>query len=186
MSLDKENDEYDGGDDGAEDDLGDLGDEDVEETFPDEDLAAADIDASDEKRGDKTIVEGEENEEAEEEEEEVEEERVETTKYVKEVISVNPKDFITSDILNDFEMTELISVRSADISNRGGPVFVDVSDLDNPVKMAKRELMMRKFPLIVSRYIGERKNQVTKEIEKVYEYRNPNTMIFSRVYSDVM
>ncbi len=73
---------------------------------------------------------------------------------------------ITSNILTIYEVTELIGIRATQISN-GAPVFTDVSDINDPIEMAKLELKNNKCPLYVKRYLG---------LDK-YELWDPNIMV---------
>ena len=75
-------------------------------------------------------------------------------------------DKITSNILTIYEITELIGIRATQIS-KGAPVFTDIEYLNDPIEMAKKEIINNKCPLYVKRYIG---------LDK-YELWDPNTMI---------
>jgi DNA-directed RNA polymerase I, II, and III subunit RPABC2 len=63
-------------------------------------------------------------------------------------------------------MTELIGIRATQISS-GAPVFTDISNIQDPLEMAKLEIINNKCPLYVKRYIG---------LDK-YELWDPNEMI---------
>ncbi len=77
---------------------------------------------------------------------------------------------LTSNTLTEFEFTELISVRGQQIS-QGSYVFVsDIEGINDPIEIAKKELLSNKSPLYVKRYIGR-----TKNMEK-FELWNPNEM----------
>lgn len=73
---------------------------------------------------------------------------------------------ITSNILTIYELTELIGIRATQISN-GSPVFVDITNINDPLEMAKKEIINNKCPLYIKRYIG---------LDK-YELWDPNEMI---------
>ena len=94
------------------------------------------------------------------------------------IIVVKPEDRCTSNILSKYEMTEIISIRATDIAQNSN-CMVDIAGLDDPIKMAKRELMMRMCPLTLRRYIGERNAG-----EKIYEFWNPNEMQFATTYRE--
>ena len=79
---------------------------------------------------------------------------------------VNSEDRITSNIITIYEITELIGIRSTQIS-QGSPIFTDVKNLTNPIEMAKKEILDNKCPLYIKRHIG---------LDK-YELWDPNTMI---------
>lgn len=95
----------------------------------------------------------------------------------KRAIIVAPENRRTSNIMSVYEMTENVSIR-ATLIEKYADCFVDVSDLDEPIAMARRELMMRMSPLKLERCVGSR----TKEDGSVvvyYEVWNPNEMQFS-------
>lgn len=107
------------------------------------------------------------------------------SKYNREIIIVKPENRRTSQVLSKYEMTEIISIRSTQISQHSN-CMVDITGLDDPIKMAKRELMARKCPLIVRRFVGCKKNVKTGVVEDYYEYWSPSEMQFSTVYPDVL
>ena len=59
-----------------------------------------------------------------------------------------------------------MGIRATQIS-QGAPVFTDIKNITNPIKMAEKELIDNRCPLYVKRYIG---------LDK-YELWDPNTMI---------
>jgi DNA-directed RNA polymerase subunit K/omega len=73
---------------------------------------------------------------------------------------------ITSNILTIYEITELIGIRATQIAN-GAPIFTDIEYINDPIEMAKKEIINNKCPLYVKRYIG---------LDK-YELWDPNIMI---------
>lgn len=73
---------------------------------------------------------------------------------------------ITSNILTIYELTELIGIRATQISN-GSPVFIDIEHINDPIEMAKKEIINNKCPLYIKRYIG---------LDK-YELWDPNEMV---------
>lgn len=81
-------------------------------------------------------------------------------------IIIKNEDKITSNILTIYEVTELIGIRATQISN-GSPTFTDMEDCNDPIEMAKLELINNKFPLYIKRYIG---------LDK-YELWDPNIMV---------
>jgi DNA-directed RNA polymerase I, II, and III subunit RPABC2 len=66
---------------------------------------------------------------------------------------VNPEDRITSNIMMLYEYTEILSIRSTQIQN-GQQVYTNVDGLDDPVKMAEKEITDKRCPLSVRRYIN--------------------------------
>ena len=97
---------------------------------------------------------------------------IENTKPVNfsiDTVAVSPEKRITSNVMSKYEITECISIRSTQIAQYNN-CLVDVSDLSDPILMAKRELMMRMCPLLLRRYVGTRDNF------EYYEYWNPNEM----------
>jgi len=103
--------------------------------------------------------------------------------FNKEIIVVKPENRRTSHILSKFEMTEIISIRATQISQHSN-CMVDITGLDDPIKMAQAELMSRRCPLILRRHVGDLK--VRGEIQSYYEYFSPNEMQFSVSYNDVL
>jgi DNA-directed RNA polymerase subunit K/omega len=61
---------------------------------------------------------------------------------------------ITSDCMTKFEYTEVVSVRAANIQ-MGGVCFTDVSNIDDPILKAKKEIYDKKCPLSILRMIKE-------------------------------
>jgi DNA-directed RNA polymerase subunit K/omega len=146
-----------------------------------------------------TIIKTADPDGIEDEEEQVEEEeeedlpRVEdkddfevntSTAYNKEVIIIAPDKRKFSNILSKYEMTEIISIRSTQIAHFNN-CMVDAPGLSDPILMAKRELMMRKCPLVLSRFAGELPDQNGKKYS-YYEYWYPNEMQFAVMYPDVI
>ncbi|SIP85868.1 RNA polymerase Rpb6 [Pacmanvirus A23] len=124
--------------------------------------------------------------ELEEEEEEPQElDLSEVSSFNKEIIVVKPENRLTSHVMSKFEQTEITSIRAVQISQFNN-CLVDITGLDDPILMAKRELMMRKCPLIIRRKVGELKNPKTGKVEEYYEYWSPNEMQFSVEYLDAM
>lgn len=107
------------------------------------------------------------------------------SKYSKEIIVVKPENRRTSNIMSKYEMTEYISIRATQISQHNN-CMVDTTGLDDPVAMAKRELMMRKTPLVIRRHVGDIKNLATGELESYYEFWHPAEMAFATTYPDVL
>lgn len=90
---------------------------------------------------------------------------------------VNPNNRRTTNIMSLQEMTEYVSLRATDIAKHNN-CFVPTDDLDDPIDMAKRELMARKAPLCVLRHVGVRQNGPV--LEQWYEVWSPNEMQFSQ------
>lgn len=130
--------------------------------------------------------------EAEEPEEEIETEEPEeeeidiksVSNYNKEIIIVKPEERQTPNILSTYEQTETVSIRATQISQYNN-CMVDITGLDDPIKMAKRELMMRKCPLNVRRFIGEVKDPKTNTLKSYYEDFVVNEMQFAIEYTDI-
>lgn len=161
------------------------GDEDDEVAPPIDKVKPVPIDDSD---GEEIEDEVEDEIEIEIEEEIEEEEPVDlksVSNYNKEIIIVKPENCRTSDILSKYEMTELVSIRATQISQFNN-CMVDTTGLDDPIKQAQRELMLRMTPLTLRRHVGDVRNKTTKEMESFYEMRDPNTMVYSVTYSDVL
>lgn len=106
------------------------------------------------------------------------------SKHNKEIIVVTPGLRRTSSVMSKFEMTENVSIRATEIAQYSN-CMVDITGLDDPIKMAKRELMMRMSPLTLRRYVGERKN-ARGGSDSYYEMWDPNEMTFAVTYTDVL
>ena len=146
-----------------------------------EDVEDQDIDETPRDAGDdvEEMVEDQAGEEEEPEEvEEIPEEafpEVRNKNFMRKIV-IAPDRRRTSNVLSKFEMTEIISVRSAQIAS-DGICMVNTADLDDSVKMAKRELMLRKCPLMYERGVGDGVDADGTEIEYV-EHWDPNEMQF--------
>lgn len=104
--------------------------------------------------------------------------------YVQKIVVVKPENMITSDVMSKYEMTNYVVIRATQIAERNN-CMVDITGLTDPIQMAKRELMRRKCPLVVRRFVGKRKNKKTGEVEPYYEFWDPAQMIFAVTYPDV-
>ncbi len=104
-------------------------------------------------------------------------------KHNKTIIVIKPENRITSHILSKFEMTNIVSSRASDIETHNN-CMVDIIGLDDPISQAKRELMMRKCPYMVRRYIGDR--IINGELVEHYEDWDPNKMVFAVQYNNVI
>jgi DNA-directed RNA polymerase I, II, and III subunit RPABC2 len=67
---------------------------------------------------------------------------------------------ITSEIMTLAEYTRVISERAKQIEN-GSMIFVDLEGLSNPIKIAEMEILQKKSPIKVIRYI-------TSHIKEIY------------------
>lgn len=105
------------------------------------------------------------------------------TAYNKHIKIVPDDKRLTLPYLNEFEMTNIVSCRAASIEEHND-CFVDTIGLDDPISQAKRELMERKCPLLLRRYVGDK--LVDNVIVEHYEDWDPNEMIFAVQYTNVM
>lgn len=103
----------------------------------------------------------------------------ETRQHVKVVVIVKPENMRTSSIMSLFEMTEYVSIRGHSIAKYGN-CTVDATGLSE-TDAAKRELMMRRSPLVIRRHVGDLVDE-NGQIESYYERWNPNEMIFATTY----
>jgi DNA-directed RNA polymerase subunit K/omega len=97
------------------------------------------------------------------------------------VIVISPENRRTSNRLSKYEMTEIVSIRAQQIAEYNNPM-IDIGILDDPIEIAKKELMMRKCPLMLRRVVGEK--EVDGLIHQFCEDWDPNTMTFTVVYKD--
>lgn len=100
------------------------------------------------------------------------------TKHHAEIKVVKPEDHLTPNILSQYEMTEIISIRSTQIA-KTGVCTVKIDGLDDPILMAKRELIQRKCPLRCRRYVGKKKDPRTGRLCDYYEFISVNDCQFS-------
>lgn len=78
------------------------------------------------------------------------------------IIISKPENRITSDFMTKQEYTEALSTRIMQLEQEQ-IAFVDISDLSNPVDIAKREIAMKKCPLILRRHLGSKIVDVDEE-----------------------
>ena len=78
-------------------------------------------------------------------------------KYVNEIhkeIVVVPNQYRkTSEVITKYEYTDVISNRAKQIEN-GSPIFTDIKDESDPIKMAEMEIRMKRCPLSIRRLIS--------------------------------
>lgn len=65
-------------------------------------------------------------------------------------IIIPPSQHVTSDVLSQYETCKIVAARASQLS-QSSICFVDISDLTDPITMAKRELAEGKCPLLLSR-----------------------------------
>jgi hypothetical protein len=101
-----------------------------------------------------------------------------------EIVYVLPvSEYQTSNIMSLYEMTDYVSQRGAQIAKFNN-CMVDISGLRDPCLMAKRELMLRRSPLMLDRKVG---HGYIKGVEyEFHEYWNPNEMEFRVSYPEAM
>jgi DNA-directed RNA polymerase subunit K/omega len=64
----------------------------------------------------------------------------------------------TRRVLTKFEVTKIIGFRAEQLA-RGAQPFVDVDDQFNPYELAKRELMSKRLPFVISRRLPDGKTE---------------------------
>jgi hypothetical protein len=107
---------------------------------------------------------------------------VEDTPYNCEITIVKDEHRVTSQVLSPFEQTKILSIRINQLAAEG-IAMCDITDLSDPARIAKRELMMRKTPIMLRRYVGYINTDAGKR--HCYEDWNPNVMEFSVIYTDI-
>ncbi len=70
------------------------------------------------------------------------------------IIVVTGNDRVTSSIMTLEEVTRVVGTRAEQIENGASP-FVDITFLNDAVKMAQKELYERKCPLMIRRKLSE-------------------------------
>ena len=86
-------------------------------------------------------------------------------------IFVAPNKRITSNRLTSYEASSIIAMRSQHIA-KYATCFVDVNNMHDPVKIATKELLTRRCPLLVHRQVG-----TTVDGDSIVEEWNPRTMV---------
>jgi DNA-directed RNA polymerase I, II, and III subunit RPABC2 len=74
----------------------------------------------------------------------------------------------TSEVMTEYEYTEVVSHRAKHIEN-GGPVYVDIGNETDPIVMAEMEILQKKCPLSIRRV----HNNLVAEIWAVNECTLP-------------
>lgn len=91
-------------------------------------------------------------------------------KLVEKHIIVSNDDRRTSDTLNKFEYSAILSERTEYISE-DSTTFINIDGMDDPREIAKAEIRQRKCPIMIKRYVG------TKDGQKYFEIVSPNDLI---------
>jgi DNA-directed RNA polymerase I, II, and III subunit RPABC2 len=93
--------------------------------------------------------------------------------YVSEVhreIIVIPKEYRrTSEVITKFEYTDVTSNRAKQIEN-GSPVFTDIHDESDPIKMAELEIRMKRCPLSIRRMLSNNICEIWDVNEMIIPY----------------
>jgi DNA-directed RNA polymerase subunit K/omega len=71
------------------------------------------------------------------------------------IVFVAPENRVMSEIMTKFEYTDVISVRAKQIEN-GGQCYTDVGNIDDPLAMAKKEIIDKKCPLDIKRPLTDK------------------------------
>lgn len=74
------------------------------------------------------------------------------TRFI-EVKVVAPANRETSNMMTEFELTEVVSIRAQQIVEGCKP-FVDIGDETNPIEIAKMEIKQKKCPMMIQRRVG--------------------------------
>lgn len=80
--------------------------------------------------------------------------------HKEDIITPNDKR-ISSEIMTLAEYTRILSERAKQIEN-GSPIFIDIKNESNPIKIAEQEILLKKCPMKITRYM-------TKHIVEIYE-----------------
>lgn len=100
---------------------------------------------------------------------------------VEEKVFITGDDRITSDFLNRYELTRLISIMAHRIGSNGD-LYVEPGDKTNAIDIAINQLKEGKCMYLLLRPMTQIVDPVTKKIKKYYEVWDPNEM---RFYDDV-
>ena len=95
-----------------------------------------------------------------------------------------PENRVLSDVLSITELGRILSLRASMI-NKDGEYFVDASDLDNAIDIAKRELKERRCIMKIEREVGREYNRAEQTETIFVEIWYPAELIFPREFWDV-
>ena len=70
-----------------------------------------------------------------------------------EITIVSPSMRRSSEVITKYEFTDVVSNRAKHIEN-GGRVFVEIEDESCPIKIAEKEIRLKKCPLTIRRLIS--------------------------------
>ena len=78
---------------------------------------------------------------------------MDTKKIIKNIRIVHPDERITSEIMTDYEFSDVLGTRAEQIST-GGMVFIAHGDVANPREIALMEIKNKRCPLNIVRVVG--------------------------------
>jgi DNA-directed RNA polymerase I, II, and III subunit RPABC2 len=87
----------------------------------------------------------------------------------KEIIVVPKQYRKTSEVITKFEYTDVTSNRAKQIEN-GSPIFTDIKDESDPIKMAEMEIRMKRCPLSIRRLISNNICEIWDVNEMIIPY----------------
>jgi DNA-directed RNA polymerases I, II, and III subunit RPABC2 len=85
-------------------------------------------------------------------------------------IIVPNNDRITSEIMTKAEHTRIISERAEQIKNGANP-FIDIGGETNPIKMAEMEIIQKKSPMKIHRFLTKNIVEIWKVSEMVIPFK---------------
>jgi DNA-directed RNA polymerase subunit K/omega len=95
-------------------------------------------------------------------------------------IRIPPHQRRTSSVLNEYEITNIKAIRATQIMKFRNEM-IEIGDLEDPGKIAEREITARRCPLMVCRVVGT--IQEGNVIKTFVEYWDPNEMIHQTTYT---
>jgi DNA-directed RNA polymerase I, II, and III subunit RPABC2 len=87
----------------------------------------------------------------------------------REIIVIPPEYRRTSEVITKFEYTDVTSNRAKQIEN-GSPVFTDIRDESDPIKMAELEIRMKRCPLSIRRMLSNNICEIWDVNEMIIPY----------------
>lgn len=102
-------------------------------------------------------------------------EKKKNKQYSKKIMPIPIEKRRSSDLMTLAELTECVNIRAGQISE-GSPVFVDITGLDDPIIMAKKEINEKRFPLTLRRKVNEIYNREDNQLIEYIEFWNVNIM----------
>ena len=87
----------------------------------------------------------------------------------KEINIVPKNERRTSNIITQYEFTEVVSIRSKQIED-GSRIFIDIKKLSDPIEIAEREIKEKRCPLTIRRMLCDEIAEIWEVNEMIIPY----------------